>query len=174
MSQARVAIVVGMLLALAGVTKVTAEPLEFTATGGLFGTDPATFTLNSTPTPSQYNATGFGINEVPVSYDGSTIDYNLGFGGPSFPFFEYATSGSADFGVGTTPLFTGPTSSPTFKIGNFTFEDAETASTLTVDVSAAPEPPTWLFMIAGIGGIGFLLRRVKSAQDSRPGEAFAA
>jgi len=45
-----------------------------------------------------------------------------------------------------------------------------TAST----VSAAPEPSTWLLMIAGIAGIGLMLRRTKKAEGWRVGGVLPA
>ncbi len=43
-----------------------------------------------------------------------------------------------------------------------------TAASFTVpDVSAAPEPSTWLLMFAGIGGIGLMLRRAKQTMGFR-------
>ncbi len=41
-------------------------------------------------------------------------------------------------------------------------------------VSAAPEPSTWLLMIAGIGGIGLMLRRAKQISGFKFKDAFAA
>jgi hypothetical protein len=40
-------------------------------------------------------------------------------------------------------------------------------------ISAAPEPSTWLLMIAGIGGIGLMLRRAKTAVGLRDAAALA-
>ena len=40
-------------------------------------------------------------------------------------------------------------------------------------VSAAPEPSTWLLMIAGIGGIGLMLRRTKKTMGFRSGDALS-
>ena len=162
----------GLLLAIAGATIASAQPLKFTVTGGLFGSGPAIFILASNPVPSQYGPVGFGLNDVPVSYDGTTTDYNLGFGGSSFPFFEYAIPGSADYGLGSTSLFSGSPSAPTFQIGDYTFEDMRTASTLAVDVSAAVEPSTWLLMIAGITGLGLMLRRTRKAAESLLTDSF--
>jgi len=40
-------------------------------------------------------------------------------------------------------------------------------------VSAALEPSTWLLMIAGVGGIGLMLRRAKTALSLRSAGAVA-
>ncbi len=54
----------------------------------------------------------------------------------------------------------------TFNPGTFSiadgFTDGEGTLTITnTSVSAVPEPPTWLLMIAGIGGIGLMLRQAE-------------
>ena len=41
-------------------------------------------------------------------------------------------------------------------------------------VSAVPEPSTWLLMIAGIGGIGLIMRRARKTMGFRFRETFAA
>jgi len=41
-------------------------------------------------------------------------------------------------------------------------------------VSAAPEPAVWLLMVAGVAGIGLMLRRAKKAEGWRVGDVLSA
>ncbi len=50
----------------------------------------------------------------------------------------------------------------------------ESASPGGSPISAAPEPSTWLLMIAGIGGIGLMLRRAKTTMGFRFKDALSA
>ena len=53
--------------------------------------------------------------------------------------------------------------------------DGGTPGTFVINgVSAVPEPSTWLLMIAGIGGIGLMLRRAKQTMGFRFRDAFSA
>ena len=47
-------------------------------------------------------------------------------------------------------------------------------STAATNVSAAPEPSSWLLMVAGIGGVGAMLRRAKRKMGSRLGTLLTA
>ena len=53
----------------------------------------------------------------------------------------------------------GPSAYADAKASGGSYTDFGTAGTFSI--SAVPEPSTWLLMIAGIGGIGLMLRRPK-------------
>ena len=143
-----------------------ASTVDVTLTGGVFGSDPATFMIARDPTPSQSNGIGFGINGVEVYTNGVATSYNLGFESQhasTDPFFAYGRAGFGDFATGPDALFTGSPGTPQFKIGDFVLTDASTGTPLLVDISAVPEPSTWFLMLAGVGGAGLMLRRIKAS-----------
>ena len=64
---------------------------------------------------------------------------------------------------------------PSTSYGPFGQRDgSESFQVMGSSVSAAPEPSTWLLMIAGIGGIGLMLRRAKKTMGFRLQDAFDA
>ncbi len=165
----------------------------------LLGSDNFSFNLPSTnPTPSFYQPTsntGFFVNGVvggtPEAFE--VYFYNSVYSG-GLSADDLADGGSFYFqnGFGQYDLasqtyqqiYSGQESSPTFSPGNFILyaQDPETfessglpEGTLTVTaVSAAPEPSSWLLMIAGIGGLGLMLRRAKKTMGFRFKDALSA
>ena len=63
-----------------------------------------------------------------------------------------------------------------FPDSDFNYNDDSFVFTNTASqaVSAAPEPSTWLLMIAGIGGIGLMLRQAKKTLGFRLRDALSA
>ena len=57
---------------------------------------------------------------------------------------------------------------------NGTLIDSITYNPVSGSASAAPEPSTWLLMIVGIGGIGFMLRQAKRKMGFRFKDALVA
>ena len=47
-------------------------------------------------------------------------------------------------------------------------------ATISPTISAAPEPSTWVLMVAGIGGVGLMLRRAKQTMGFRFKDALSA
>ena len=75
-------------------------------------------------------------------------------------------------GRSTTIDFTGQTNQG---LGDESFGlDNVTVTGVLSPMSAVPEPSTWLLMIAGIGGIGLMLRRAKQISGFRFKDAFSA
>jgi hypothetical protein len=60
-----------------------------------------------------------------------------------------------------------------FSSNNTRFYEYNTPATFSGTISAAPEPSTWLLMLAGIGGVGLMMRRVKKTAGLRGRSALA-
>ncbi len=124
------------------------------------------FALPSSVTPDFASELGFGVADVSIRRTGgvtqstvSDVSFFFGIEGGGF---------TTDFDdLRGAQLFTGPNTSPTFRLGNFDlsrFDDAGNltfAGNLTIaDLAAAvPEPATWALMILGFGAVGAALRR---------------
>ena len=90
---------------------------------------------------------------------------------------NYFATATSDFAAYyTTPTYTSETSQQFFNGDNLLFHaaagetavgDDGTSIAITSAVSAAPEPSTWLLMIAAIGGVGLMLRRAKKTMGFR-------
>ncbi len=69
------------------------------------------------------------------------------------------------------------TGSDTFAVSGYSVNSVNAVDNISVTpsslISAAPEPSTWLLMIAGVGGIGLMLRRAKTALSLRSAGAVA-
>ena len=117
--------------------------------------------VNVTP-PSSAGLLGYTL--VASSMVGSDILPALGMSDPagfSGPPFSGATTFSGALPSGTYSLWLLDGDSPV----NYN---------LNLQVSATPEPSTWLLMIAGIGGIGLMLRRAKQTMGLRFKDIFTA
>ena len=111
------------------------------------------------------------INGVLQPSDVFTTTTN-NIGGSSFFFVDTNTPDPKAF-------YSGSGESTVFNTGAYIIADGATdgEGTLNISngqVSAAPEPSTWLLMIAGVGGIGLMLRRAKKTAGFRFKNAFAA
>ncbi len=112
------------------------------------------------------------IDDSGVSSSGNTVTFAspTELGSSSFFFIDTDTP-TKDFGAGAGPAVI-------FNPGIYKIADGETDGEGSlvisqVGVSAAPEPSTWLLMLAGIGGIGLMLRRAKKTMDVPFGDAFS-
>lgn len=57
-------------------------------------------------------------------------------------------------------LFTGSTAAPTLRTGDFALLiDGEAGRTVSLNISAVPEPMTWAMMVLGFGAAGAAMRR---------------
>ena len=122
---------------------------------------------------------GYGVDPIAVSYEPvgeidpavllttpTTTTFNL----VSQKFTYEGFSPVAEFTfAGVNPQIVPPNGTPVSGDYNAAI-DAVTIST----VSAVPEPSTWLLMIAGIGGIGLMLRRAKQTMGFRFKDAVSA
>jgi hypothetical protein len=150
---------------------------------------------NSPSNPDSFVVTSGGTTLSDYSfanYGGNTQSY----GGPGVPMGEYApqtgavavdTLGygvhngfdDATYAFSYTFVPTGNTTQIAFTsndnegVGNeFYGIDNVSVTGVTSTISAAPEPSTWLLMIAGIAGIGLMLRQAKSKIGSRLNTGF--
>ena len=111
-----------------------------------------------------------GANNAPgdqlfdVTYNGSTL-YSLD-GETAFPYklLSFIVVGTGSDTIGVSGYSDG------------TYNDVDDLSFVASagSVSAAPEPSTWALMIAGIGGIGLMLRRARKTMGFRFKDAFGA
>lgn len=95
-----------------------------------------------------------------ASFDFGTVRFFSGIGGGGV-----ATEFGGPGGFGPV-LYSGTTAMPVFSPGSFEFTDfrgVPTGTGLTISsaptASAVPEPATWTMMLAGFGGIAFVMRR---------------
>ena len=110
--------------------------------------------------PSSAGLLGYTL--VSTSMIGSDILPALGMSDPpgfSGPPFSGATTFSGALPSGTYSLW-------------LLDGDRPVSYDLNLQVSAAPEPSIWLLMIAGIGGIGLILRRAKQTMGLRLEQVF--
>jgi hypothetical protein len=133
----------------------------------LTGSRNASFQLDSNPIPNSFSSSSLigdqiGFTNVAGIYGGVPGTASIGFG----------TYLIAALNIGGTPhgftqfagpsLFSGAASSPIFSPGVYALTSIVSgSSTLTISnaVSAVPEPSIWATMVAGLGLLGFALRR---------------
>jgi hypothetical protein len=117
------------------------------------------FSLPSSPTPTTVTAGDFFvIDGVSGTIDNVADTFSLGFGSATyfsnFGLFNNSV-GASIFSSGPT-LYTGTELAPTFKLGTFALN---TGYSVTISSGAVPEPASWAMMLAGIGTVGFAMRR---------------
>jgi hypothetical protein len=147
-----------VLLLLAAATSL---PLASAANASVYlfsltGPHTATFSLNSSPTPSSTGTGFFTLLNVPGTSDGVATTFS------QLNFFDAAHDGGYN-ALGGPQLFTGTLVNPTFTLGTFALSDDGFASfkySLSITNAApVPEPATWAMMLLGFAGIGFTFRR---------------
>lgn len=130
---------------------------NFTASITPYG--PITATLPASPTPSSFTTTSFELLSVPVVVDGDTFSETVDF-------FTSAAGGGASGGeirVDGDQLFTGSTSTPTFRLGTFTVGDFSV--TISSAPSAVPEPSSLALLATGALGVVGVFRRKLSCSE---------
>ena len=161
----------GLALVLIGAvalpSQASAATVLFTLTGGAT----ASFSLDQSPTPTFYSSNFFALQNISGTFQGApgTLDLNL----DNADTFQL-TSGSTNVnGLSISPFFTGSLSNPTFISGTYNFDgsvfNSHTGiSTLghlqlsIADVSAVPEPSTWMLMLVGFGAVGGSMRLARN------------
>lgn len=149
----------GTALALAAVTPADAATYLFSYTGDAT----ASWTLDSSPTPTSTGGAFFQIDNVSITINGNTAARNLQLYDSTLGGGFTAIDEALTIDAAAEPLFTGLLSSPTFKLGTFVTTpfavSALGAGSLTISVLAVPEPANWALMIAGFGLTGAAMRR---------------
>lgn len=147
--------------AVAVAAPASAATYLFTLTGNVN----ATFTLDSSPTPSLVSdGKGFfQIQNVAGVYSNGSTTANVNF----FLTNAVAQNGGLELDVPGgnaflvqpgAQLFTGTLAMPTFKTGTFEFR-ASPGETLSISAAAVPEPASWAMMVGGFGLLGATMRR---------------
>jgi PEP-CTERM motif len=139
-----------------------ADTVQFTVVDN---TNTVTFNLTENPTPSLVASNLFQLNNIQVRvngalFTGENIDFFPATGNvetidDSIGFFHDNLGNILDTG----PYFTGTLSDPTFVPG--TYGTAGDSLTITDITAAVPEPSTWVMMILGFCGLGFMAYRQK-------------
>lgn len=135
----------------------SADLLRFTVSGDYS----ATFNLDSSPAPDDFDENGIGFADVPGIYQGVIGTryisfYVLDFGGG----FQFGGPDDTDLSPLGDQVFSGPTSAPSFSPGVFIFtEDFDVGPTdITLTISRVPEPGAWAILGFGIFGVALRVR----------------
>ncbi len=135
---------------------------------GLTGSRNATFQLDSNPTPTTSSTSVFGdqiqFSNVSGTFNGVAGTATIGFGtGPIFADLNILSTSLGFTQFAGPNLFTGTAAAPIFSTGIFALTSIVSgSSTLTISQAspaAVPEPATWAIMIAGLGMVGYSMRR---------------
>jgi hypothetical protein len=132
----------------------------------LSGADNYSWSLDSNPTPTGISTPNyFYIANVPGIPANDLSFYSGIIGGGLSAGSQPGDGGSNIFDLFGEQLFTGTLSAPQFKLGTFAFD----TDSLTISAET-PLPSTWLLMLSGLVGLGFIAR---SGTKKRPA-GFAA
>lgn len=154
---------------IAGALLIPSQAIAGTYQFTVSGNASATFSLDSSPTPSSNGADDFTITGVNGTFNGAPTTFDL-------LFYDNAEFGGFDIsgllGLEGDQLFTGSTASPTFVLGTFplsTYGSTDNAYTLTISSSdaAVPEPGSWAMMLFGLGALGVAARRSSGSAKAR-------
>ena len=166
----------GLALVLIGAVALPSQASAATVLFTLTGDATASFYLDQSPTPSSVNPNNFSINQVSGILQGVPDTFGVGFGtgggfdlGANFLKLIATTTGNNDLFSGTTanPMFNlgdyalhgnidtlGANGNPITTVGNFNLSITE--------VSAVPEPSTWMLMLVGFGAVGGSMRLARN------------
>jgi hypothetical protein len=139
----------------------------------LTGSRDAFFQLDSNPMPNSFSSSSLigdqiGFTNVSGTYGGVPGTASIGFGTGLIAALNVGSTSLGFTQFAGPALFSGPASSPIFSTGVFNLTSIVSgASTLTISdaaVSGVPEPSIWATLIAGLGLMGFALRRHRSTR----------
>ena len=149
---------VPLALSILSATVARADTLtyNFLATATPYGAISAT--LPASPTPTSFTANSFTLASTPVIVDGDPATVNIDF--------YLSTAGGGAAGQGTRvegdQLFTGSTSSPTFRLG--TFEVGGFQLNISQAISVIPEPASLFLLGTGAVGVYGVFRRRRNSE----------
>lgn len=149
--------------ALFGAGVANATPYQFTLSGDYS----AQWTLDSNVVPDAgQNGVGFVIYDVSGNLPGAILGvadiyfWNGAIGG-GVEIDDYY-GGTALVSTDGPQLYSGSESVPVFKTGTFTLVQYQGSGSYSLTVTAVPEPETYAMLLAGLGMIGIVVRRLKS------------
>jgi hypothetical protein len=154
---------------IAGALLIPSQAIAGTYQFTVSGNASATFSLDSSPTPSSNGVDDFTIAGVNGTFNGTPTTFDL-------LFYDSAEFGGFDISgllsLAGDQLFTGSTNSPTFVLGTFplsTYGSTDNAYSLTISSSdtAVPEPGSWAMMLFGLGALGLAVRRSSGSAKAR-------
>ena len=134
----------------------------------LSGSRSASFSLDAMATPTFSNALQSQFSDVSGTFNGVMGRATINFQRTGFEVVS-PDLGFSQF-ISDAPLFTGPTSSPTFLPGTFQLRSIVSGQSILMVVSvgsAVPEPAAWAFMLVGFGAVGYSMRRKPKVSYSR-------
>ncbi len=129
---------------------------DFTATGIPYGN--IIFSLPASPTPTSFNATWFKLAHVPLIVNGDPVRKTIDF----YTLLAGGGAGGAGVREDGPQLFTGLTSSPTFRTGTFPIGDFSLTISDPTTPPSIPEPSSLFLLGTGLLGAYGVLRKKQS------------
>ena len=156
----------GLALVLIGAVALPSQASAATVLFTLTGPTTASFSLDQSPTPTNVNFNNFSIDGVSGTLSGA----------PASLFLTFDTGGKFVIATNQTTftflsiqgsLFSGLPADPTFIVGSYNPAELGVSSgadyQLSItDVSAVPEPSTWMLMLVGFGVVGGSMRLARN------------